>query len=157
MLNTKLFVKSVIAASVMSTLGAASVVSAADEANIEKVIVTGSYIQKGSYESASPVKVLDSSDIEGVGAVNVGDLLGRIPAVVGDTTSASSNISGQDSGLNTVALRNLGSSRTLVLVDGKRYVSGMSVASGYGVDLNTIPTTMIQRIEATNRSNESKH
>ena len=131
----------------MSTLGAASVVSAADEANIEKVIVTGSYIQKGSYESASPVKVLDSSDIEGVGAVNVGDLLGRIPAVVGDTTSASSNISGQDSGLNTVALRNLGSSRTLVLVDGKRYVSGMSVASGYGVDLNTIPTTMIQRIE----------
>ncbi|WP_220767685.1 TonB-dependent siderophore receptor, partial [Shewanella sp. MBTL60-007] len=117
------------------------------DSEIEKISVTGSHIRKGDFESASPIQIIDADDIEGVGAVNIGDLLGKIPAVIGDTTSASSNISGQDSGLNTVALRNLGSSRTLVLVDGKRYVSGMSVGSGYGVDLNTIPTTMIQQVE----------
>ncbi|MBB1316717.1 TonB-dependent receptor [Shewanella sp. SR43-4] len=119
----------------------------AAHSEVEKILVTGSHIRKGDFESPSPIKVIDSDDIEGVGAVNVGDLLGKIPSIVGDTTSSSSNSSEQDGGLNTVALRNLGSSRTLVLVDGMRYVSGMSVGSGYGVDLNTIPTTMIQRVE----------
>lgn len=119
---------------------------AADE-SVERIAVTGSHIRKGDFESASPIKVMDAEDIEGVGAVNISDLLGKIPSIVGDTTGAGSNISEQDSGLNTIALRNLGSSRTLVLVDGKRYVSGMSAGSGYGVDLNTIPTSMIQRVE----------
>lgn len=152
MLKSKTLVKSLLAISIASVT-TYSLAADADadnvkaEAKVEKIIVTGSYISKGDFESASPVKILDADDIEGVGAVNVGDLLARMPSVVGDTTSASSNISEQDSGLNTVALRNLGSSRTLVLVDGKRYVSGMSVGSGYGVDLNTIPTTMIQSIE----------
>ena len=147
MLESKPFVKSLIALSIISASTYTATAQESADAQVEKIIVTGSYIQKGDYESASPVKVIDADDIEGVGAVNMGDLLNKIPAIVGDTTSASSNISGQDSGLNTVALRNLGSSRTLVLVDGKRYVSGMSVASGYGVDLNTLPTTMIQRVE----------
>jgi outer membrane receptor protein involved in Fe transport len=149
-MKSRIFIKSLLALSIASTTTytfAADADNAIAEAEIEKIMVTGSHIRKGDFESASPIKVLDSEDIEGVGAVNIGDLLGKIPAVVGDTTSASSNISGQDSGLNTVALRNLGSSRTLVLVDGKRYVSGMSVGSGYGVDLNTIPTAMIQRVE----------
>lgn len=146
-MNNQFFKKSLVALAVVSSSNIAFAANDAAEAGVEKVLVTGSYIQKGDYSSASPVKIFDAEDIEGVGAVNMGDLLGKIPSIVGDTTSASSNISGQDSGLNTVALRNLGSSRTLVLVDGKRYVSGMSVASGYGVDLNTIPTTMIQRVE----------
>ncbi len=148
MLKSKLFVKSLITIGITSAaMNTFADDTAAAEKKVERILVTGSYIQKGDFESASPIKVIDADDIEGLGVVNIGDLLGKIPAVVGDTTSASSNISGQDSGLNTVALRNLGSSRTLVLVDGKRYVSGMSVGSGYGVDLNTIPTTMISRVE----------
>lgn len=150
MLRFNLFLKSLLAVSIASATSysfAEEVDNGNVDADVERIMVTGSHIRKGDFESASPIKILDASDIEGVGAVNIGDLLGKIPAVVGDTTSASSNISGQDSGLSTVALRNLGSSRTLVLVDGKRYVSGMSVGSGYGVDLNTIPTTMIQRVE----------
>ncbi|MCH2055531.1 MAG: TonB-dependent receptor [Thalassotalea sp.] len=148
--NNKKFMKTMLAIGISAAATNAVAFApeqAVQEADIEKIIVTGSHIRKGDFESASPIKVMDSQDIEGVGAVNIGDLLAKVPSIVGDTTSASSNISGQDSGLNTVALRNLGSSRTLVLVDGKRYVSGMSVGSGYGVDLNTIPTTMIQRVE----------
>ena len=149
-MKNKLFIKSLLAVSIASASTytfAADANTAKAEAEIEKIIVTGSHIRKGDFESASPIKVLDSEDIQGVGAVNVGDLLGKIPSITGDVTGSSSNISPQNSGLNTVALRNLGSSRTLVLVDGKRYVSGMSVGAGYGVDLNTIPVALISRVE----------
>ena len=144
-----LFGKSLLAATIALAAQplSAQETSDASEEKVEKILVTGSLIRKGSFDTTTPVKTVDASDIEGVGAVNLGDLLGRLPSIVGDTTSASSNISEQDSGLNTVALRNLGSSRTLVLVNGQRYVSGMSVGSGYGVDLNSIPTAMIQRID----------
>ncbi len=144
-----LFGKSLLAATIALAAQplSAQETSDASEEKVEKILVTGSLIRKGSFDTTTPIKTVDASDIEGVGAVNLGDLLGRLPSIVGDTTSASSNISEQDSGLNTVALRNLGSSRTLVLVNGQRYVSGMSVGSGYGVDLNSIPTAMIQRID----------
>lgn len=139
---------SVLTLAVMAAVSAAQAQEAvSSEEKIEKISVTGSHIRKGNFDSPSPIKVIDAEDIQGVGAVNVADFLNRMPSVFGDTTSASSNISEQGSGLNTVALRNLGSSRTLVLVDGVRYVSGMSVGAGYGVDLNSIPTTMIDRIE----------
>jgi iron complex outermembrane receptor protein len=136
----------------LKTLLAVSITSITSQAiavedNIERISVTGSHIKKGDFQSASPIAILDEKDIEGVGAVNVSDLLARIPSIYGDTTGASSNISEQDSGLNTVALRNLGASRTLVLVDGIRYVSGTSAGSGYGVDLNSIPLSMVSRIE----------
>ena len=146
--TNKRFLKSLVALCVASATGQVWAADAADaEKSVERIAVTGSHIPKGDFESASPIKVMDSDDIAGVGAVNISDLLGKLPSVVGDTTGSSSNISPQDSGLNTVALRNLGSSRTLVLVDGQRYVSGMSAGSGYGVDLNTIPTSLISRIE----------
>jgi iron complex outermembrane receptor protein len=150
MLKSKLFIKSLLAVSIAS---ATTYSVAADTdvekafVDVEKIIITGSHIRKGDFESASPIKVLDADDIIGVGAVNISDLLGKLPSITGDVTGSSSNISPQDSGLSTVALRNLGSSRTLVLVDGKRYVSGMSVGSGYGVDLNTIPVSLISRVE----------
>ena len=144
----RLFSRSLIAGAVFVACTAVSAETApADEAKIEKISVTGSHIRKGNFDSPSPITVMDAKDIQGVGSVNIGDFLGKIPAVVGDTTSASSNISEQSSGLNTIALRNLGSSRTLVLVNGIRYVSGMSVGAGYGVDLNTIPTSLIDRVE----------
>lgn len=148
---SKVFAKSVIAMSLIAACGHAYSQQTDTEEqstkDVELIQVTGSHIKKGNFESASPIKVMDAEDIDGVGAVNMGDFLGKVPAIVGDTTSSSSNISEQDSGLNTVALRNLGASRTLVLVNGMRYVSGISVGSGYGVDLNTIPTNMIDRVE----------
>ncbi|MFT5851983.1 MAG: iron complex outermembrane receptor protein [Colwellia sp.] len=149
-MKSKIFIKSLLAVSIVSATTltfAADAVTDKAEAEVERIIVTGSHIRKGDFESASPIKVIDASDIEGVGAVNIGELLAKLPSVSGDVTGSSSNISPSSSGLNTVALRNLGSSRTLVLVDGKRYVSGVSVGAGYGVDLNSIPTSLIDRVE----------
>ncbi|MGI9287442.1 MAG: TonB-dependent receptor plug domain-containing protein [Pseudomonadales bacterium] len=115
---------------------------------LEEIIVTGSHIRKDTFSSSSPVSVVDAAAIEGIGAVNIGELMNRLPSVTGDITGSSANVNDpQSSGINTTALRNLGSSRTLVLVNGRRYVSGVSAGAGYGVDLNTIPTTMIERID----------
>lgn len=115
---------------------------------LEEVVITGSHIRKDNFSSSSPVNIVSSETIEGVGAVNMGELLSRVPSVSGDVTGTSVNVNvPQSSGVSTTALRNLGSSRTLVLVNGRRYVSGLSAGAGYGVDLNTIPTTMIERVD----------
>jgi len=122
--------------------------SEGDDFDLEEIVVTGSHIRKDSFNSSSPMSVVNAEAIEGVGAVNVGDLLSRIPSITGDVTGTSVNVNvPQSSGISTTALRNLGTSRTLVLVNGRRYVSGMSAGAGYGVDLNTIPTTMIERVD----------
>ena len=68
-------------------------------------------------------------------------MLNTLPQVVATTTSASNNPGG---GVATVNLRNLGSQRTLVLVDGRRYVS---YDVSQTVDLNTIPASLIERID----------
>jgi len=115
---------------------------------LEEIIVTGSHIRKDTFTSSSPVSLVDSQAIDGIGAINVGEMLNTVPSITSDVDGSSANVNDpQSSGISTTALRNLGSSRTLVLVNGRRYVSGVSAGAGYGVDLNTIPTTMIERIE----------
>ena len=121
---------------------------AQENAALEEIVVTGSHIRKDTFTSSSPISVVDSSSIEGVGAKNVGELIARIPSIVSAVDGSSVNVNDpQSSGINVTALRNLGASRTLVLVNGRRYVSGTSAGAGYGVDLNTIPTSMIERVE----------
>lgn len=123
-------------------------VSVAQEEAVEEIVVTGSHIRQDTFSSSSPISVLDSTLIEGVGATNIGDLIARVPSVVASVDGSSANVNEpSNSGLNTTALRNLGSARTLVLLNGRRYVSGTGAGAGYGVDLNTLPTTMISRVE----------
>ena len=137
------------ALALLSGLWAWPVASVAqDDAVIEEVIVTGSHIRRDTFSSSSPISVLDTEAIEGVGETNVGNLLARVPAVVAAIDGSSANLgSPADSGINLMALRNLGSSRTLVLLNGRRFVSGQGASSGYGVDLNALPKTMIERVE----------
>ena len=131
-----------------ATLPTIAIAQEAGSPVLEEIIVTGSHIRKDTFSSSSPVNVVGAEAIEGIGAVNIGELMNRLPSVTGDVTGSSANVNDpQSSGISTAALRNLGSSRTLVLVNGRRYVSGVSAGAGYGVDLNTVPTTMIERIE----------
>ena len=115
---------------------------------LEEIFVTGSHIRKDTFSSSSPISLLDSSAIDGTGAVNMSDILGKVPSITGSVTGTSANVNEpQNSGISTVALRNLGSSITLVLVNGRRYVSGVSAGAGYGVDLNSIPASIIEHVE----------
>ncbi|WP_323845485.1 TonB-dependent receptor plug domain-containing protein [Microbulbifer magnicolonia] len=117
---------------------------AADQ--VEEVVVTGSRIRRANLESATPITTVDSQSIEFSGMVNSADILRSLPATgVSGLSTTNSNFFTSGGGINTVELRNLGEDRTLVLVNGRRYVSGLAGSSA--VDWNTIPTELIENVE----------
>ena len=112
------------------------------EAAQEEIIVTGSRIRRPDLEGSSPVAVVSSEEFQvQAGAANVENVLNDLPQVNATQTATSNNPGG---GTATVNLRNLGSQRTLVLVDGRRY---MSFDVNQIVDLNTIPSALIERVD----------
>ena len=114
--------------------------------SLERVEVTGSRILSANAESPAPIQVLTAADIAASGVTNLQELLLKNPVFGTPTISrTNSNFSTSSAGVATVDLRNLGSDRTLVLVNGRRYVAGISGSST--VDLNTIPTDFIERVE----------
>ncbi|WP_286263598.1 TonB-dependent receptor plug domain-containing protein [Thalassotalea atypica] len=111
---------------------------------VERIQVTGSRIKRADMETASPVTVIDSSAILATGATSIDGVLQSMTSAGGAMTNP--GINNGSGGNARVNLRGLGSSRTLVLVNGRRMIaSGTGAASS--VDLNTIPVSMIQRIE----------
>ncbi|PXF63672.1 TonB-dependent receptor domain-containing protein [Kangiella spongicola] len=152
--------KLLIASAVFAAVGFNSTVTAAEEetsAEAESIIVTGSRIRQSQAEGTNPVQVLTREDLDRTGLKTVGDILQRLPAA-GSALNTRFNSSGNfgfppdgggiGAGAAEVALRHLDSKRTLVLVDGVRWVNGSS-ASGVSnsVDLNTIPISIVDRIE----------
>jgi outer membrane receptor protein involved in Fe transport len=121
-------------------------VFAADEAmeEVEKIQVTGSRIKRADMEGANPVQVLTREDLVASGITNIGDILQEIPSVAGAGTNTAVNNGG--SGAIRVSLRGLGSERTLVLLNGRRVVASGTGANA-SVDLSTIPTAIIKRVE----------
>lgn len=113
---------------------------------VQKVQVTGSRLSSPGAESPSPLQVLTAADIAASGAVNLQDLLQKNPTLGTPSLSrTNSNFLTSGGGVSTVNLRNLGDSRTLVLVNGRRFVAGQPGETA--VDLNTIPVDFIERVE----------
>ena len=112
---------------------------------VERIQVTGSKIKRFNLTSPTPVTVIGGVELENQGITNVNDLLEEMPqATVGLSPETTTSYI-YASGLNTTDLRGLGSERTLVLVNGRRFVPGS--VGDTAVDLNNIPTSMIERIE----------
>jgi iron complex outermembrane receptor protein len=111
---------------------------------VETVVVTGSLLKRIDSEVALPVTVLSAEDIAKAGATNAIDAL---QLVAQNQFSTISNTSiGSGTGFASYAnLRSLGSPRTLVLVDGKRIVN--NPYQSLGVDLNTVPMALIERVD----------
>ncbi|MDR8524329.1 TonB-dependent receptor [Shewanella fidelis] len=113
---------------------------------IEKIEITGSRLRSTDLQGFSPVQVIDSKDIDMSSVANIQELLLKNPAFgTPGISRTNSNFSTSSAGVATVDLRDLGSSRTLVLVNGRRFVSGVPGSSA--VDLNSIPTQFIERVE----------
>ncbi|MGI4794367.1 MAG: TonB-dependent receptor domain-containing protein [Janthinobacterium lividum] len=111
----------------------------------ESVIVTGSRLRTSNVTSEAPVTVITSKQIEQSSSQTIEDVLRKIPSIGTSGIYGTTNNGGN--GASCIDLRNLGIARTLVLVDGKRFVH-----TGFGdgsdcVDLNTIPIAMVDRIE----------
>jgi iron complex outermembrane receptor protein len=127
-----------------AALGAPAAFAADDGAKVERIEVTGSRIKRADMETASPVSTIDAATIVASGATSIDGILQSMTAAGGAMTNP--GINNGSGGNARVNLRGLGSDRTLVLVNGRRMIaSGTGAASA--VDLNTIPVSMIQRIE----------
>ncbi|WP_312183297.1 TonB-dependent receptor [Massilia timonae] len=116
---------------------------------MERVQITGSRInlRQEQLTGVGPVTVIDAETIQRSGAISVETLLQRLPSsagTAGNQTSAYWTSNGY--GTTQVNLRGLGIDRTLVLLNGRRVVSGGTGANS-SVDLNMIPVAMIERIE----------
>jgi len=147
MFNKKMYI------AVRSALGLAAVASAmstglafgqeeTSEA-LEEVIVTGSLIKRvDGFESASPVVVSTAAEISASGISKVEDFLNSLPQL---SAGQNSYVSNGASGTATLDLRGMGSSRTLVLINGRRMGGGG--AYGESADTNQIPTAMLERVE----------
>jgi iron complex outermembrane recepter protein len=118
--------------------------TAAPDATLQEVVVTGTRIRRVDAETASPIMIIDSQTIQESGITNVGDLMQRIPSVSGQGTNPAVNNGGGFAESN-IELRGLDSKRTLVLVDGRRI--GLLGQTNDSTDVNQIPITMIERVE----------
>jgi len=124
---------------------------------IDEVIITGSRIRQNPLEVRTPVQFISEEDMNRTSAVSLSDYLQELP-IAGSAINRLNNSSGNlgfppdgtgiGAGASEIDLRNLGSKRTLVLVDGRRWVRGSSASGVSGaVDLNTIPANAIKSIE----------
>ena len=117
----------------------------------EAIVVTGSRIALDSaLEAASPITVVDAEAIQTNGQADIATLLRNIPALQGslpgtDSVNQAANGDSSDLGLSLLNLRNLGTVRTLTLVDGRRHVPGTGGSAA--VDINHIPQARIKSVE----------
>ncbi|MBH5322386.1 TonB-dependent receptor domain-containing protein [Aurantiacibacter sediminis] len=107
----------------------------------ERIVVTGTRIQRRNVETAAPVAVVDSEEFQLAGAVNVENVVNTLPQVVPGITSFSNN---PGNGTASVDLRGLGATRTMLLVNGRRW---MFYDTNQVVDLNTIPQFLLESVD----------
>lgn len=155
-MNKQLVLKqSVIAVSM--ALAAAQTASAQNaaapnaEPAMQTVRVTGSNLKRTENEGTSPLSVMNAQDIRNTGATSVADLMKFVPSMGSDSNQDFSSGSGFARGAATASLRGLGSSSTLVLLNGRRVTPAPYADPNNGnsvlYDLNSIPVSAIERVE----------
>ena len=118
----------------------------AEETELEEVIVTGSRLRRDSFNVTTPLVTLDINQIKDTGLGSLSEILvDEIPQVFESSSNMNSQSSVSQTGLSTINLRQLGSNRTLTLIDGRRTVPNSY--SGSYVSLSTIPSGMVERVE----------
>ncbi len=110
--------------------------------DLDDVVVTGSRIPQANLVTTSPVTQVTGEDIDVAGVTRVEDLISQLPQAF---AAQNSTVANGASGTATVSLRNLGSSRTLVLIDGRRM--GYGSPNDDAADLNQIPEQLVERVE----------
>lgn len=109
------------------------------------ILVTGSRFRRSGRTAVVPVQVIERAALESTGAVEIGEMIASQSPATLEFSSASTHLSAQNAGLTSIGLRGLGTTRTLVLIDGRRTVSNSGNASRFGSD--TIPAEFVQRVE----------
>ena len=142
------FRRILLATSLLSTIllpGAAAAQVAADETAAEaptEIIVTGSRLQRTDLTAPSPITVVGQEDVQLSGNLTLEKTMNEFPQLASGNTSTVNN--GGGAGVLTANLRGLGETRTLTLVNGRRFIPANSNGS---VDLTSIPDALIKRVE----------
>jgi iron complex outermembrane receptor protein len=113
---------------------------------VEEIVVTGSRVVRDGYEAPTPVSVVGIEALQTAATSNLADSINQLPVLQGSSTpstTATTTTTGQ-SAINGLNLRGLGTTRTLVLLNGQRTVG--SILTGV-VDVSELPQSLIERVD----------
>ncbi|MGH8174746.1 MAG: TonB-dependent receptor plug domain-containing protein, partial [Steroidobacter sp.] len=146
-MSTNTLLRSAVRGAIFTSAATAAVMAPAyaQDSTIQEVVVTGSRIPQPNLTSISPVTAVGAETVRIEGVTRVEDLINNLPQAFADFGG---NLSNGATGSATVDLRNLGSQRTLVLINGRRLMPGDPTQNGASSpDLNQIPAALIERVE----------
>lgn len=118
--------------------------------DIEELVVVGSLIRQSDYKTISPVKTYNRELISESGLNTPADLLQGVGVTGGGAqinNAFGGYVTAGGPGANTISLRGLGASRTLVLINGRRLAPGGTRGEVVSSDLNVLPNALVDRIE----------
>ncbi|MBZ8142555.1 TonB-dependent receptor [Rubrivivax gelatinosus] len=124
-------------------------IAAAPPTRVERIEVTGSRIKRTEDEGALPVQTITREDIVKSGVTTAAEVMRNLSANSGGLGDGGSINPGSydQKGFNSANLRGIGTSSTLVLLNGRRMANFASPGDDAGVDLNSIPAAAIDRVE----------
>jgi len=116
-----------------------------DDEAVNDIVVTGTRVTRNGYDAPTPTTVLGSDLIEAKAPATIIDALVTLPAFKNSSTAQTAGVGQAGSaGQSFANLRGLGANRTLVLLDGQRFVPSTSIAT---VDIGVLPSALIQRVD----------
>ncbi len=128
----------------MGALTAAGAAPALAQESLGEIVVTGSRIKSANLESTTPVTQVTAADVVTQGVTRIEDLVNQLPQAF---AAQNVTVSNGATGTATLNLRGLGSTRTMVLIDGRRMPYGGVTSASVAPDINQIPTSMIERVD----------
>jgi outer membrane receptor protein involved in Fe transport len=110
-----------------------------------EIVVTGSRIVRDGGRAPTPTTVLSREEIQQRNPANIADYVQQLPSLgIGNSTRTTTLFANSTGGANQLSARDLGVTRTLTLLDGRRVVgSGLSPA----VDVNLLPQNLVSRVD----------
>jgi outer membrane receptor protein involved in Fe transport len=114
------------------------------EAQVDEVVVTASRVARSGFTAPTPTTQVGAEELQKSNVTNIADQLNKVPSFRASSTPATTSHASQNAGGNFLDLRGLGTTRTLVLVDGIRHVP---TSSNGTIDTNVIPSGLIDRVD----------
>ncbi|MBX3725882.1 MAG: TonB-dependent receptor [Xanthomonadales bacterium] len=141
--NNELYkaIRAGLAVGVVGLVGVTGAAVAQDARTLDRVEVVGSRIKRVEAETSQPIFQVSQEEIRATGLTSIGDVIQNLTA---NGAALGTTFNNGGDGSSRVSLRNLGTARTLVLVNGRRWVG---TGTGGNVDLNSIPTAAVESVQ----------
>jgi len=140
---------------VSGTASTIAVQSADGSQETGDVVVTGSRIRSPNLTSAIPITAIRGEEFFQQNGNSIGDVLNDLPQLRSTFAQQNPGAGIGIAGLNLLDLRGLGTVRTLVLVNGRRHVSADILNNASSVDVNTISTDLLERVDIVTGANSA--